>query len=171
MKDVLKTAIPAFIALIGTVLVVLMGYRQWRRQQDTSRESEFRTQKQQTYMQLWEKLEDVHVRLRTEVVGGDEFRALVRDVNSYILKRGLFLEDDDQALANRYMSKVREFAGLVAACDSADLKRAFNDTEAIPPAVVRFAQESGDIQAEVNRIREKLLMRYRSVLRGDKDAK
>ncbi len=171
MKDLLKSAVPALIALAGTVLALLLGYRQWKRQQDTSRENEFRTQRQQTYIQLWEKLEDVHVRLRTEVVGGDEFRVLVRDVNSYLLKRSLFLEDDDQALANRYLSKVREFAELVAACDSEDLKRAFSDTEAIPPAVVRFARESGEVQAEVNRIREELLVRYRGVLRGDKSTK
>jgi hypothetical protein len=167
MKDVLKTAIPALIALIGTVLAVLIGYRQWKRQQDTSRENDFRTQKQQTYKDLWEKLEDVHVRLRTEVVGGDEFHSLVRDVNSFILKHGLYLEEEDQTLANEYLSKVRDFTNLVAACDSEDAKSALSATARIPPAVVRFAQESGRVQAEVNQIREELLVRYRKILRGD----
>ena len=98
MNDMLKTVIPALIALAGTVMVAFIGYRQWKRQQDSSRQSEYRTQRQQTYKELWEKLEDVHVRLRTEVVGGYEFSSLVRDVNSFILKRGLYLEKDDREL-------------------------------------------------------------------------
>src|SRR5713101_4705205 len=154
MNDILKNAIPALIALVGTVLALLIGYRQWKRQQDTSRVGEFRTQKQQTYKELWEKLEDVHVRLRTEVVGSDEFSFLIRDVNSYILKRGLYLENDDQALANQYLSKVRQFTNLVAACDSADAKRAVHDTEQIPTNVILHVRELGEIQAEVNQIRE-----------------
>jgi hypothetical protein len=122
MHEILKNAVGALIALIGTVLAILVGYRQWKRQQQTTREGEFRSQKQQTYKELWEKLEDVHVRLRTGAVSSDEFHCLIRDVNSYILKRGLYLERDDQQLANQYLSKVREFTDLVAECDSGDAK-------------------------------------------------
>ncbi len=152
MNDILKNAIPALIALVGTVLAILIGYRQWKRQQDTTREGEFRTQKQQTYKELWEKLEDVHVRLRTEVVTSDEFRSVVRDVNSYILKRGLYLEKDDQALANRYLSRVREFTSLVASCDSADAKEAVHDTEEIPAGVIQYVRELDKIQCKVTRL-------------------
>jgi hypothetical protein len=166
MNEMLKTVIPALIALAGTILVAFVGYRQWKRQQDSSRGSDYRSQRQQTYKELWEKLEDVHVRLRTEAVGGDEFSSLVRDVNSFILKRGLYLEKDDQDLANQYMSKVREFTELVAACDSPEAKMAVNKTGAIPAAVVRYAQESGKLQSEVDAIREELLVRYRKVLTG-----
>jgi hypothetical protein len=168
MNDALKTVIPSLIALTGTVAVALVGYRQWKRQQDTSRESDYRTQRQQTYKELWEKLEDIHVRLRTEEVGGDEFSSLVRDVNSFILKRGLYLERDDQDLANCYLSKVREFTDLVRACGSPEAKISMSKTETLPPPVVQFAQESGRIQGEVNELREQLLVRYRKALTGGK---
>jgi hypothetical protein len=167
MKDILKNAIPALIALIGTVLTILIGYRQWRRQQETSRDGDFRTQKQQTYKELWEKLEDVHVRLRFEDVGHEEFSSLVRDVNSYILKRGLYLEKDDQTLANQYLSKVREFTNRVAACDSTEAKEAIGLTQAIPEQVTQNVKELAKVQTETNQIREKILIRYRTVVSGD----
>jgi len=171
VNDILKNAVPALIALMGTGLAILIGYRQWKRQQDTTREGEFRSQKQQAYKELWEKLEDVHVRLRTEVVGNDDFRSLIRDVNSYILKRGLYLEKDDQRLANQYLSRVREFTNLAAASDSANAKQAISDTAQIPSDVIRTVRELGNIQTEVNQIREEILVRYRKVLIGDITAK
>jgi hypothetical protein len=171
MNDVLKNAVPALVALVGTVLAILIGYRQWKRQQDATRESEFRTQKQQTYRELWEKLEDVHVRLRTDIVESDEFSSLIRDVNSYILKRGVYLENDDQALATQYLAKIREFTTQVASSDSADAKKAVQDTVIIPTKVILHARELGKIQAEVNQIREEILVRYRKVLSGNISAK
>jgi hypothetical protein len=171
MNEALKNAAPALIALVGTVLAVLVGYRQWKRQQDTTLKNEFRIQKQQTYKELWEKLEDVHVRLRTELVGNDEFNSLVRDVNSYILKRGVYLEDDDQVLANRYLSKVREFTSLVAGGKSAGAKRALQITEEIPIELVRMVQDLDKVQTEVNQIREEILVRYRKALSGNNSSK
>lgn len=171
MHDLLKNAVPAFIALLGTVLAVLIGYRQWKRQQDTTRAGEFTSRKQQSYKELWEKLENVHIRLRTEAVGSEEFRSLVRDVNSFILKQDLYLEKDDQQLANRYLSKVREFTELVAACDSPDAKIALEDTAIIPLQVTQAVQNLEKVQAEVNQIREEIRARYRKGLLGDFPAK
>jgi len=56
MSDILKNAFPAIIALLGTIVVALIGYRQWKRQQEATRGSEFRSQKQQTYRELWDQL-------------------------------------------------------------------------------------------------------------------
>ena len=167
MHEVLKNAVATLIALVGSVLAILVGYRQWKRQQQTTREGEFRSQKQQTYKELWEKLEDVHIRLRTGVVSSDEFRSLIRDVNSYILKRGLYLEKEDQQLANQYLSKVREFTDLVAACDSGDAKEAVSKTAEIQSDVIPNVRDSGKIQTEVNQIREEILVRYRRAILGN----
>ncbi|HXC95470.1 MAG TPA: hypothetical protein VNU92_07205 [Edaphobacter sp.] len=164
MNDVLKSAIPALIALTGTTLTIFVGYRQWKGQQDASRNNDFQTERQRTYKELWEKLEDLHVRLRTEVVGGEEFHTIIRDINSYMLKRGLYLETDDQTLANEYLSKVREFTGVVAASDSADAKAAVSDTRAFSPAFTSSVQKLAKIQTEVDQIRGKLVARYRAVL-------
>lgn len=168
MGEILKNAVPAIIALVGTILVALLGYRQWKRQQDATRSGGFQSQKQQTYKELWDKLENIHVRLRTETVGNEDFRSLVRDVNSYILKNGLYLENDDQQLADQYLSKVREFTNLVAASNSPDAKIALEDTAAeIPPQVIQSVRDLERIQSEVNQIREKILVRYRKGVLGE----
>jgi hypothetical protein len=43
MDDLSKVAPPALIALIGTSVTALVGYRQWKRQHDTTRQSKFQT--------------------------------------------------------------------------------------------------------------------------------
>ena len=97
-------------------------------------------------------------------MGGEEFRTLIRDINSYILKRSLYLEADNQTLANEYLSKVREFTNVVAASDSADAKAAVGLTQEFSPAFTSTVQELVKIQTEVDSIREVILARYRAVL-------
>ncbi len=43
MSDALKNAFPAIIALVGTIIAVFVGYRQWKRQQETTRTSDLRS--------------------------------------------------------------------------------------------------------------------------------
>jgi hypothetical protein len=167
MSDILKNAFPAIIAFLGTVIAVFVGYRQWKRQQDTTRTGDFRTERQKTYKELWEKLKDVHVRLRTKAVATEEFRSLLRDVNSYILQHSLYLEKDDHHLANQYLAKVRDFTSLVATCSSTPAKIAVEDTADIPPEVVKSIAEMAKAQKDVDQIREGIVARYRKVLSGE----
>jgi hypothetical protein len=171
MTKILKDAVPALVALVGTVVAVLIGYRQWRIQQDSNRVSEYRSQKQQMYKELWGKLEDVHIRLRITVVGGDEFRLLVQDINSYILKGGLYLEKDDQRLVNQYLSQVREFTNMVAASDLTVAKEAVRLTAEYPVEAFKQFRDLQRIQAEVNEIRETIIVRFRKILVSDVSAK
>jgi hypothetical protein len=166
MSDILKIVIPAIIALLGTVLTVFFGYRQWKRQQDAARYGTFLPERQKTYKELWEKLEDVHIRLRTENVNQDKFRKLVRNVNSYILKRSLYVEKDDHALANQYLSKVREFTEAVAKGGSKDAKRKMGDTEEVGPEVIQTVRDLERLRREVETIRGKILERFQTVLSG-----
>jgi len=161
MSDILKNAFPAIIALLGTIVVALIGYRQWKRQQEATRGSEFRSQKQQTYRELWDQLENIHVRLRTKKVAREEFHSLLRDVNSYILKHGLYLESDDQQLADQYLSKVREFTDLITASHSEDAKTALHSTGQIPPQVIQTVRNLERINSELNQIRQQIIERYR----------
>jgi hypothetical protein len=89
----------------------------------------------------------------------------------YILKHGLYLENDDQALANRYLSKVREFTSLVTGGKSARTKKALQNTEEIPIGLVRLVQDLDKVQTEVNQVREEILVRYRKVLSGNISSK
>src|ERR1041384_1705607 len=113
MEDILKVAIPAAIALIGTIVTVLIGYRQWKRQQEASRYSTVFTEKQSAYKELWNKLESVHIKLRTGDVSLAEFNNLVREVNSYILKNGLYIEEKDRQLSSQYLKAVFKMKEII----------------------------------------------------------
>lgn len=167
MIDAWKNAVPAIIALIGTILVALVGYRQWKRQQEATRTSDFRLERQKAYKELWEKLEGIHIRLRRFDVEKEQFRSLVRDMNEYILQHGLYLEKDDRRLANDYLAKVQELTSLVATCSSTDAKRAMEDTAELSPEVTDSVQQLGNMQKEVDSIRESIITRYRKALMGD----
>ena len=171
MSAVLKNVLPAILALLGTLIAVFVGYRQWKRQQDTTRTSDFRGERQKTYKELWGKLEDVHVQLRTKIVETEEFRALLRDVNSYILKHGLYLEKADHRLANEYLAKVRDFTNLVSTCNSTSAKAALEDTAAeFPLEVLTSVKQLAKARENLDQMRESILTRYRKVLTGEADA-
>jgi len=46
MDELSKVALPALIALIGTSVTTFVGYRQWKRQHDITRQSRFQTDRQ-----------------------------------------------------------------------------------------------------------------------------
>jgi len=79
--EFLKGALGAVLGLIGTLIVALLGYRQWKKQQDLARYGGFLTERQTAYKELWRKLEAVHLSVRSEEFREGDFRKLVREVN------------------------------------------------------------------------------------------
>ncbi len=114
MSEYLKIILPALIALIGTIIAIMVGYRQWKHQQGASHYGSFATEKQTAYKTLWEKLEEVHITLRTEEVSRSNFNMLVLGVNTFILKNSLYLEEQDRDLSNRYLQAVRKLKEAIA---------------------------------------------------------
>ena len=167
MKDMLKVILPALIALIGTLVVALIGYRQWRRQQTNAREDEFRKQQREAYKGLWDKLEDVHVKLRVDTVPKEDFRAMTRDVNTYILKNNLHLETEDRELANQYLDRVRKFVEIVESSGVEAAMQTLENTGILTADVCRNIRELDESQTDMEKIREALIERYRKVLKGE----
>jgi hypothetical protein len=163
----LKVILPALIALAGTLVVALIGYRQWRRQQTATREEDFRKQQKETYKELWNKLEDVHVKLRVEDVPKEDFRSMTREVNTYVLKNSLYLDKKDQELANDYLSQVRRFVEIVESSGVEAAMETLNDTGFLTANVCRCVRELSYSQNEMEKVRDALIARYRKVLRGE----
>jgi hypothetical protein len=166
MSDILKIAIPATIAFIGTLITVTLGYRQWKRQQDASRSATYLTEKQTAYKDLWRKLEDVHLKLRTDDVTEPDFRALVLDVNSYIIRNSLYLDDQDRESSNQYLRAVRRMKELVVLSGDQEVQDAMTDSLLIPPRVTSDARELGACVREVDSLRAMLIERFRKMVGG-----
>jgi hypothetical protein len=166
MTETLKVVIPACIALVGTIITVVIGYRQWKRQQDASRYGTFITKKHSAYQELWEKLEEVHIKLRTEEVGLNEFKDLLREVNSYILKHSLYLEEEDRSLSNQYLKAVYGLKKIVMASGDEGAEEAMITTANIPLRVTQNAKEIRRAVSEVEEIRNSIITRFRKIVGG-----
>lgn len=165
MNEYLKIILPASIALIGTIITIFIGYRQWKRQQESTRHASYVTEKQSAYKGLWEKLEEVHVKLRTEDVHISEFNNLLRDVNSYILKNSLYLDREDQVLSNQYLKDVYRYKEIVTGSDDADAKSEFAITG--PGMPVETVREFKLLHDEVDQIRNRIIERFRLIIGGN----
>ena len=165
MNEYLKIILPASIALIGTIITIVIGYRQWRRQQESSRRATFFTEKRSAYKGLWEKLEEVHIKLRTEEVSISEFNGLLRDVNSYILKQSLYLEPQDQALSNQYLKTVRRYAEIVLGSGN---EEAIEEMAVTGPGLpIETVKEFRALHEERDRIRNRIIERFRTIITED----
>jgi hypothetical protein len=144
---------------------VVLGYRQWRRQQETTRFSTFVIEKQSAYKGLWEKLEDVHIKVRTEEVSQAEFNVLLREVNSYILRHALYLNDEDQVLSNEYLRMVFRFKEVLMNSVPPEAQEYFFLTvEALPQSLAHEATELRSLGRETDRIRKSIISRCRDVI-------
>ena len=159
-EQILLVSIPALIALVGTIVTVIIQQRNRKSDQTQG----FVTDRQNVYKQLWEMLEDAHVKLRTtQDMDGGQFKALLSDVNGFILKSSLYLEDGDQALANRYIKAIRRMRDLIAETDNEELQDAMEITGAIPvePETMQALRQS---VTEVDSLRNELLERFRKFI-------
>lgn len=167
MDDVFKVAIPAALALVGTFITVAIGYYQWRRKQDLASYGNFQSEKGAVHKELWQMLESVHVKLRVDTVSRDEFRALLREVNSYILKHSLYLDAQDRILTNQYLDSLWELKQLITQSGDKEAEREWYDTRPIPFEVLERVREIRRAQDEVNRTREELIRRFRKAIGGN----
>ncbi len=102
----LKIILPALIALIGTIIVASIGYRQWKQQHLLTRSSSVLSEKQTAYKTIWHKLEEVHLFVRSEKFDKTRYLELVRNVNIEMMQSGLLLERGEARIANDYLHAI-----------------------------------------------------------------
>jgi hypothetical protein len=113
------------------------------------------------------RLEDVHLKLRTDDVSEEGFRKLVLEVNSYILKHALYLDERDRELANEYLKAVRRMKTLVLESNNRDAIWAMQSSMPIPSEVTLSAKELRQTVLEVDQIRGTLIERFRQIVGGN----
>jgi phosphoenolpyruvate carboxylase len=168
MPDLLKTVLPAAIAFVGTLIVVGMGYRQWKKQQELARYGGFLSGRHVAYKQLWEKLEAAHLYVRSEVFEREAFQELVRAANSHMIVSGLHLKDGEKERVNRYLTALESLGRCMADARASSAREEARDTlyaTGAPPADVlarvRGLKEAFDhVEAE----RTKIMDNFRTVL-------
>ena len=82
MQEILKTSIPALIALAGVLIGLIVAYRRWHIERRDSSSADYRRDRRSAHKDLWERVEDVHVRLRAKDLSKAEMKRLIREFTS-----------------------------------------------------------------------------------------
>ncbi|MBZ0290569.1 MAG: hypothetical protein K8I30_23295 [Anaerolineae bacterium] len=158
----IQAIVPALIALLGTLLTIAVGVWQWRRQNQAQRADPFKADKQAAYKALWDKLEDAHVKIRVENTDTADYKKVVQDINGFMLKQALYLDEADRILANTYLKNLQAFSDFVQSSANESLKETWADTGAFPPEMTNAVRAYQQMEAARNQILE----RCRKVLNG-----
>jgi hypothetical protein len=130
----------------------------------TAREAPFVEQRGTAYRELWDKLEDAHIRIRTESIGQRDFDDIVLQTNALLIKQSLYVTDGDQALAREYVQALYRLRAVVLKSHDRGARRAMATTAAFTDDEFTAIQEVGTVSDEVTRLRNELISRVRSVL-------
>ncbi len=166
-EDTLNAIVPALIALAGTLITVYIGIWQWRSTRNTERSQRYSQQQQDSYRGLWEKLEAVHIQLRVDRVDSDQHTKLVQDVNSYILKNAIYLDDADHTAANQYLKVLRDYEQLIREMGDDEMGEAWEITASIPTNTVEHVQKFKQTSETLDHYRQQILEKCRKVLSGN----
>jgi hypothetical protein len=172
LTDVFRNALGPMIALAGTVLITFLGYRQWRKQQDWVRYGGLFSERQTAYKALWQKLEAVHLYVRSAAFDQNRFDELVRSANVHLIESGLLLDRGEKKRANDYMSALRKLGELLAADSAAtqsglEARKTLYDTQELPAEVLTSVEGLRQAYLSVEEQRNQLITHFRQILGAD----
>lgn len=162
--ELLKTVLPTAIALVGTIITAVLGYRYWMRQRRASRRDALLDERASAYKELWEKLEDIHVSLRGRQQESSQFSEMVREVNALAMKQGLHIDDQDRNLASRYLESVFEYCRIINNSNIEAAMRPSFETTVISQDVLDRVEGLGAAQEKVRTLREQIIKRFKAVI-------
>ena len=157
MDDYFKLGLPAVFGLLGTIITVFATVYLARRQARRARQQEYLEKASNAYEELWERLEAIHVATRVDGLSEDGLTARLRELNSFILAKSIYLDDEDRALANEYVREVKRFCDTVRLHGRDEDKRRLDDTGIMDPTAIREILAQEEIAMSVReRIRTKI---------------
>ncbi len=167
-NELLIVIVPALIALVGVLVTIYFNSRQQRQQSRREDSQAFTAEKRAAYKQLWEELEQTNVSLRTGKLSLDKYDQAVQQVNSFILKQALFLDAEDQRVANQYLEALRQLAGIVEkyADQIPELQTDWASTQRDIPvkALMQFHAEEQAAVSRLDELRNQIIDKCRQVL-------
>jgi hypothetical protein len=125
-----STILAALIALVGTILTVYVGYRQWKHHQDTNYLPVFQNDRQVAYKILWGILpnpstlsERKNTRDKTEhfvfnFFSEDELNEALDKIELHILKTIIYIEEEDGKLAIQYIKDLLKVRQIMTAMEA-----------------------------------------------------
>jgi len=103
------------VGLLGVLLGLWLGQKRWKAEQAQKECALYEENLKATYLELWDVVQDIHIKLREMLGGlnGDEFATLLKTVNNFMMRKGLYIERDDRHLVLQYLSRTYEFLQIL----------------------------------------------------------
>jgi hypothetical protein len=107
-----------WLALVGPVLAfggvvagLWLGQRRWKHEQEKAEREAYNKALREAYMELWDVVEDAHLKMRQAVtgLGTGTFPGFLTDVNSFMIRRGLYIAPEDRNLVQEYLFWTNEY--------------------------------------------------------------
>ncbi len=153
----------ALIGLVGTIAGLWVGYRKWLGDKRVAAAKGFHAGRQEAYQQLWEKVERLNVEARIEAIPDGDYSKRIAEINAFMLKSSVYIDDPDRQLVNSYLQAAHRFHEVVRSGEvDADIN--LGDTAIIPEQVLQQCKTLREIQKSALALREALLKKIRSVL-------
>lgn len=106
------------LGLLGVLTGLWVGERRSKREALRDEAKIFKEKLIATYLELWDVVEDVHLKMRestTEGLTASTFSGLLVDVNNFMIRRGAFIERQDRLLVLEYLFWTSEYLRRLAA--------------------------------------------------------
>ena len=116
------------LALIGTLLVALLGFYQWRKQNANPNRTVNATARRDAYEGLWKRLEEINIELRKTGDQAPNLSDQLRSINEYFIGHSLYFDDADQAIIDKYVSALHVVRSVIHQSDDANLKAKYSET-------------------------------------------
>jgi hypothetical protein len=116
------------LALIGTLLVALLGFYQWRKQNANPNRAANAAARRDAYEGLWKRLEEINLGLRKSDNQIPGLSDQLRSINEYFLGHSLYFDDEDQVIINKYVSALHVVRSIINESGDASVKEEYLDT-------------------------------------------
>ncbi len=130
-------------------------------------QQQFSAERRAVYEQLWDMLEEVHVKVRTDSLGRRAFDELLTEVNAFCLKNSLHLDKAHSTLAAQYLEHVFRLSKLVAQSRDKRIRQNWAITAELPRDSLDEYDELKAAWNAVDQAREKLINEFRRVLQSE----
>jgi hypothetical protein len=124
----------------------------------------FSARRKTAYEELWSRIEEIHVKIRTEEVEDEAFSLLLRGMNTYIFQNSAYLDEALHDLANTYLLLLMDVRCVLTEAADEDAARAFEDTGPISYSALVPARQMRDLVEKAEGVRAELLRRVRAAL-------
>jgi len=153
--DMVKVALPALLALLGTLFGLWLGHLRWSSEQRLQKRRAFDAKRHAAYEELWNTVEGSHITIRTQRPDDSQLRELEQKTNAFRLRNAIFLNSRDSDLASHYFNEVVKLSKLIQESGSPVLEGDFTST------ALRVQQADHQDPHKLHELQELTLTDYR----------